>query len=82
MSDLLEKINEIFEEDINPSLAMHAGSATVKNVWEESGVVKVTIEFHGGCAGCTSSQDATLEGIQNYLREELEKEDLEVLKED
>jgi Fe-S cluster biogenesis protein NfuA len=81
MPDIRESVEKIFEEDINPSLAMHAGSATVKNVYKENGVVKVTIEFQGSCVGCDSSEGATLIGIQNYLREELGNEDLEVLKE-
>jgi Fe-S cluster biogenesis protein NfuA len=81
MDNIQKSVEAIFEEDINPSLAMHAGSATVKKVWEEDKVVKVLIEFHGSCVGCDSSESATLIGIQNFLREELEINGLEVIKE-
>ena len=81
MHEIRESVERIFEDDINPSLAMHAGSATVKNVWDQDGITKILIEFHGSCVGCDSSESATLIGIQEFLREELENDSLEVVKE-
>ncbi len=81
MTEIRERIEEIFEDDINPSLAMHAGSATIKNITISDEKIDVIIEFHGACSGCASSESATLEGIQEYLREDLESENLFVIKE-
>jgi Fe-S cluster biogenesis protein NfuA len=82
MTPTHKEIVSIFEEQINPSLAMHEGSAIVKHVREETeGSIVVSIEYEGSCVGCPSAQQATLTGIQNYLREELSNQNILVVAE-
>ena len=76
MENLLEEIKKIFEDDINPSLAMHGGSSEVIGVEDSDDIVTVTIKFEGSCVGCSSAEDGTLLGIQEYLRESLDLSDL------
>jgi Fe-S cluster biogenesis protein NfuA len=80
MNELTANIKQIFEDDINPSLAMHGGSAEVSQVDKKDDIVTVTIKFQGSCVGCGSatSEDGTLLGIQEYLRESLDLLDLVV----
>jgi Fe/S biogenesis protein NfuA len=79
MSDLEKKIKDIFEEDINPSLAMHGGSAEVLDVKDKEDTVVVNINFQGNCDGCGSAEEGTLVGIQEFLKESLDILDLVVL---
>ena len=71
MTPTHKKILSIFEDDINPFLEMHEGSAVVKGVEESATATTVNIEYKGSCVGCPSAQEATLSSIQNFLREEL-----------
>ena len=79
MISLKEKIEEIFEEDINPSLAMHGGSAEVVSVQENENSLIVNINFQGSCVGCSSAEEGTLVGIQEFLKENLDLEELLVV---
>ena len=81
MIELERKIKDIFEEDINPSLGMHGGSAEVLGVKSKDDIVVVNINFQGNCDGCGSAEEGTLIGIQEFLRESLDIEDLVVLNE-
>ncbi len=62
---MIEKIQKIIEEDINPYLAMHAGGCELLDV--EDGVV--TLRMYGGCSGCPSSQITLFNGIIPILKE-------------
>lgn len=62
-----DKIKEIINDDINPYLAMHAGSCEF--VSYEDGIV--TIRLQGGCSGCPSSQITLFNGIIPILKEKL-----------
>ena len=71
MNNLEEQIAKILEQDINPALAMHAGSATLNSVRKTDDLVIVKINFQGSCSGCEGARGGTLVGIQEYLKEEL-----------
>ena len=62
-----EQIKTIITDEINPYLAMHAGSCEF--VSYEDGVV--TIRLQGGCSGCPSSQITLFNGITPILKEKL-----------
>ena len=62
---MIEKIQRIIEDDINPYLAMHAGGCELLDV--EDGVV--TLRMYGGCSGCPSSQITLFNGIIPILKE-------------
>jgi Fe-S cluster biogenesis protein NfuA len=79
MNDLTEKIKEIFEDDINPSLAMHGGSAEVLSIHGDSDSLTVNINFQGNCDGCGSAEDGTLIGIQEFLKESLDIPEVSVV---
>ena len=79
MKDIEEKIQKLFEEYINPSLDMHDGSAEIKNIDFIDEEIKVTIKFQGSCVGCPSAENSTLVGIQEFLKEELQISELQIL---
>ncbi len=62
---MIEKIQKIIEDDINPYLAMHAGGCELLDI--EDGVV--TLRMYGGCSGCPSSQITLFNGIIPILKE-------------
>tara|TARA_R110002020_G_C16265935_1_gene770795 strand:- start:1168 stop:1419 length:252 start_codon:yes stop_codon:yes gene_type:complete len=82
MIQIQNKIHQIFEEDINPSLKMHAGAADVQDINITDNKIKIKIKFQGGCVGCPSSETSTLLGIQAYLEEELEDYKILIIKEE
>jgi|TARA_R110002051_G_scaffold234228_1_gene295819 Fe-S cluster biogenesis protein NfuA len=82
MTQIQNKIHQIFEEDINPSLEMHAGSAAVRDINITDNKIKIKIKFQGSCVGCPSSETATLSGIQAYLEEEIQDYKIVIIKED
>lgn len=65
MDSMIEKIQKIIEDDINPYLAMHAGGCELLDI--EDGVV--TLRMYGGCSGCPSSQITLFNGIIPILKE-------------
>lgn len=81
MTKLEQKVEELFKQDINPALAMHEGSVTLKSIRETDDLAIVLVNFHGACSGCDSSRGGTLVGIQEYLKEELNMPNLLVVNE-
>lgn len=69
-----ENLEKVIDEDINPSLAMHGGFVQLVALEDN----RVILSFHAGCAGCPSSQGATLFQIQSYLREHFSVPDMVV----
>jgi len=69
-----KNVNELLQEEINPSLAIHNGFVSLSRVEEN----RVILSFHGGCAGCPSSLGATLFQIQNYMIEHFQNDELVV----
>ena len=57
-------IQELFTNEINPSLAGHGGFVTLKG-FENN---KVYIEMGGGCQGCSMSKMTLREGIEGAIR--------------
>ncbi|HEY8525356.1 MAG TPA: NifU family protein [Acidimicrobiales bacterium] len=60
-----EKVQQLLEKQINPSLAMHGGYAALDRV--EGDTVYVTMG--GGCQGCAVSAMTLREGIARAIRE-------------
>jgi Fe-S cluster biogenesis protein NfuA len=62
---MLEQIQKVIETEINPQLALHAGSCQL--VGFDDGIL--TIKLFGGCSGCPSSQITLFNGIVPILKE-------------
>jgi Fe/S biogenesis protein NfuA len=63
--DIAEKVSQLLEQRINPSLAAHGGYATLVGV--DDTVVYITMG--GGCQGCAMSQLTLTEGIKAQIVE-------------
>lgn len=64
---MIDKINKVIEEDINPYLEMHSGGCELIDV--DDGIV--TIRMFGGCAGCPSSHITLFNGILPIFKEKI-----------
>jgi Fe/S biogenesis protein NfuA len=64
---VIEQVREIIEKEINPQLALHAGSCELVDI--DDGIV--TIRLFGGCSGCPSSHITLFNGIVPILKEHL-----------
>lgn len=62
---LREKVQKVFDEEINPGIAGHGGSVELKDI--QGSVVFVTLA--GGCQGCASASFTLRYGIEQLLRE-------------
>ena len=60
-----ERITQLLDQNVNPMLASHGGSATLVGV--EGHTAYVTMG--GGCQGCAMSQATLTEGIQRAILE-------------
>jgi Fe/S biogenesis protein NfuA len=65
--DMLSRIKEVIELDVNPYLALHQGGAELVDF--DDGVV--TLKLFGGCSGCPSSQITLFNGITPILMEKI-----------
>ena len=65
--EMMEKIQTVIEDMINPALAMHGGF--VELVGAEDGVV--SMRMSGGCQGCGAAQMTMAQGIELLLRDEV-----------
>ena len=63
--DLPERINQLLEQSINPSLAAHGGFASLVGVED----TKVYLAMGGGCQGCSLSAATMVEGITVAMNE-------------
>ena len=61
-----EKVTQLLEQSVNPSLAAHGGFATLVGVDEEN---QVYLTLGGGCQGCAMSRMTITEGIDRAIRE-------------
>lgn len=66
-SEMIEKIQQVIEDDINPYLAMHSGGCELVDV--DDGIV--TLRMFGGCSGCPSSQITLFNGIIPIFKEKV-----------
>ena len=64
---VVEKIQTLLEQSINPSLAAHGGFATLMGVDEAAGNVYLTMG--GGCQGCAMSRATLTNGIKAAILE-------------
>jgi Fe/S biogenesis protein NfuA len=64
---LIDQINRVIDEDINPYLAMHSGSCELIDV--EDG--NITLRLFGGCSGCPSSHITLFNGIVPIFKEKI-----------
>jgi Fe/S biogenesis protein NfuA len=60
-----EKVTQLLEQSINPSLASHGGFATLLGVEDDS---KVYLTMGGGCQGCAMSAMTLRDGIDRTIR--------------
>ena len=65
--DLAEKITQLLDQSINPSLASHGGFASLVGVDGS----RVFLKMGGGCQGCSMSAATLVEGIQVAIKEAL-----------
>ncbi|MEZ5262998.1 MAG: NifU family protein [Acidimicrobiia bacterium] len=64
---MAEKVQQLLEQSINPSLAAHGGFATLFGVDEAAGNVYLTMG--GGCQGCAMSRATLTHGIKAAIIE-------------
>lgn len=62
---IAEKVQQMLDQQINPSIASHGGNATL--VSEEEGVVY--LRLGGGCQGCGMASVTLKQGIERILME-------------
>jgi Fe/S biogenesis protein NfuA len=65
--DLADKVNQLLEQSINPSLDAHGGWATLAGIED----TKVFLTMGGGCQGCSLSAATLVQGIQVAIKEAL-----------
>lgn len=63
--DLAQRIMEVLESQINPSIAMHGGRADLVGVDELTAYLRLS----GGCQGCGLAQVTLSQGIEVALRD-------------
>jgi Fe/S biogenesis protein NfuA len=64
---LMEKVQEVIDELINPQIAMHGGAVEVVDVADDV----VYVRMSGGCQGCAASAATLRQGVERMIREEL-----------
>jgi IscR-regulated protein YhgI len=62
---LAERVQGLFDAEINPSIAMHGGAVELVDVDEGTLYLRMT----GGCQGCAASQATLRMGIERMVRE-------------
>ena len=62
---ILEAVEKLMEEEINPALATHGGGATIVTVKD----AKVYVELQGGCRGCMGARMTMKNGIERLFKE-------------
>lgn len=63
----VQKIQNLFRDEINPALASHGGFVELLDYKDHTAY----IHMGGGCQGCASSQATLRQGIELRLREEV-----------
>jgi len=61
-----ERINQLLDQSINPSLASHGGFARLERIVEET---KAVVTMGGGCQGCAVSSMTLRDGISKSILE-------------
>jgi Fe-S cluster biogenesis protein NfuA len=63
---MLHRLEDVFDKAIRPSLKSHGGNIEIIDLDNDTLYVKM----HGGCQGCTSSQQTLRDGIENLIKKE------------
>jgi Fe/S biogenesis protein NfuA len=63
--DVAERVQQLLDQQINPSLAAHGGFAELKGVDDD----KVYVTMGGGCQGCAVSAMTLRDGIARSIKE-------------
>ena len=63
-NQIREKIQWLFEMEINPAIKAHGGHVAIADVKDTS----VYLVMGGGCQGCTSAQATLRQGIEQRIR--------------
>lgn len=71
IEEKIQVIEEVLEKDIQPYIALDEGGVTVK---EYKLPFEVMIAYQGNCTSCYSSIGATLNAIQQILKEKIHSE--------
>lgn len=66
-TEILEAVEKIMEDEINPALATHGGGAKIVTVKE----AKVYLELQGGCRGCMGARMTMKNGVERLLKEKV-----------
>lgn len=66
---LAKRIAAVLDEQVNPSIASHGGSAHLVAIDEQKGVVYLSLA--GGCQGCAMSRLTLSQGIEVAIRDEV-----------
>jgi Fe/S biogenesis protein NfuA len=66
-AEILEAVEKVMVEEINPALATHGGGATITTVTDG----KVYLELQGGCRGCMGARMTMKNGIERLLKEKI-----------
>ena len=64
---LKARVQAVFDEQINPAVAMHGGFISLVDVKDS----KVFVEMGGGCQGCGAANMTLKAGIEAILLEEV-----------
>lgn len=67
-ASLVERVQWVVENEINPQLAQHRGHVTVQEVTSEGVVL---LRFGGGCHGCGMADVTLKQGIEKTLLEKV-----------
>lgn len=62
----LRKIEEILNDTVRPGLAMDGGGLEVMSLSDD---LVLSVKYHGACGSCPSATYATLNAINNILKE-------------
>ncbi len=66
-SEIRKKVQDLLENEINPSLGMHGGFVELIDVKKNS----VFLKLGGGCQGCASAKMTLKMGIERVIREQI-----------
>lgn len=67
-ASLVERVQWVIDNDVNPQLAMHKGHVTLTEVSAEGIVV---LNFGGGCHGCSMVDITLKQGVEKTLLEKV-----------
>ncbi len=65
-SPILERLQYVFDKEVNPALASHGGSVELVGIVEES---IIEVRFSGGCQGCGMVSVTLTQGIESTIKE-------------